>query len=101
LFQTYTYDPANPVPTIGGNTLFIACGALDQSPLNNRFVVLLFFVCLFDRSFLDAIEPTFFNLRRQFTINHCHYVVVSTLDWRFLLTVIDDVKLNDFELGFE
>jgi hypothetical protein len=47
LFQTYTYDPANPVPTIGGNTLFIACGALDQSPLNNRFVVLLFFVCLF------------------------------------------------------
>eukprot|EP01059_Diplonema_ambulator_P023569 TRINITY_DN3907_c0_g2_i1.p1 TRINITY_DN3907_c0_g2~~TRINITY_DN3907_c0_g2_i1.p1 ORF type:complete len:573 (+),score=194.91 TRINITY_DN3907_c0_g2_i1:35-1753(+) len=39
---TYTYDPANPVPTLGGNNLMIACGAMDQSPVENRTDVLLF-----------------------------------------------------------
>lgn len=27
---TYTYDPANPVPTVGGDNLEIPCGPLDQ-----------------------------------------------------------------------
>jgi len=27
---TYTFDPKNPVPTVGGNNLEIACGPLDQ-----------------------------------------------------------------------
>lgn len=33
---SYIYDPANPVPTIGGNNLLIACGPLDQRPIENR-----------------------------------------------------------------
>jgi len=30
---TYLFDPANPVPTIGGNNLILPCGPLDQSSL--------------------------------------------------------------------
>jgi len=33
---SYIYNPANPVPTIGGDNLLIACGPLDQRPLENR-----------------------------------------------------------------
>ncbi len=33
LSTTYVYDPANPVPTIGGNNLFTKCGPLDQTPV--------------------------------------------------------------------
>jgi len=42
--QTYLYDPANPVPSIGGNNLFISCGPLDQRPVEqgNRSDVLTF-----------------------------------------------------------
>ncbi|RYY86186.1 CocE/NonD family hydrolase [archaeon] len=45
---TYAYDPADPVPTIGGNNLpdsiggTIPCGPLDQSPLANRQDILFF-----------------------------------------------------------
>jgi predicted acyl esterase len=28
---TYTYDPSKPVPTLGGNNLFLACGPVDQT----------------------------------------------------------------------
>eukprot|EP01059_Diplonema_ambulator_P023567 TRINITY_DN3907_c0_g1_i1.p1 TRINITY_DN3907_c0_g1~~TRINITY_DN3907_c0_g1_i1.p1 ORF type:complete len:309 (+),score=119.19 TRINITY_DN3907_c0_g1_i1:343-1269(+) len=40
--MTYTYDPTNPVPTIGGNNLELKCGALDQRPAENRTDVLVF-----------------------------------------------------------
>jgi len=40
--QTYTYDPTNPVPTVGGNNLFLKCGPLDQSEVETRDDVLLF-----------------------------------------------------------
>ena len=38
------YNPANPVPTIGGNNLEIACGPLDQRPIEKaaRADVLIF-----------------------------------------------------------
>jgi len=39
----YIYDPANPVPTIGGNTLYsIPCGPRDQSSLYNRTDIISF-----------------------------------------------------------
>lgn len=40
--RSYIYDPANPVPTTGGNNLFIACGPKDQSALETRSDVLVF-----------------------------------------------------------
>ena len=41
---SYIYDPANPVPTIGGNNLLIKCGPLDQRPIEQakRQDVLIF-----------------------------------------------------------
>jgi len=41
---TYLYDPQDPVPTIGGSNLFIACGPLDQTSveMDNRTDVLTF-----------------------------------------------------------
>lgn len=39
---TYTYDPANPVPTIGGQVLEITPGPFDQKTLESRDDVLVF-----------------------------------------------------------
>ncbi len=39
---TYKYDPANPVPTRGGQNLLIAKGPMDQRPVESRPDVLLF-----------------------------------------------------------
>ncbi len=39
---TYKYDPENPVPTRGGQNLFIEKGPMDQRPVESRPDVLLF-----------------------------------------------------------
>lgn len=39
---TYTYDPSDPVPTIGGKNLFPPAGPYDQRPVENRSDVLVF-----------------------------------------------------------
>ena len=39
---TYSYDPAHPVPTIGGGNLNIPAGPYDQRPIENKSDVLLF-----------------------------------------------------------
>lgn len=39
---TYTYDPNNPVPTLGGQNLNTPPGPYDQSPIENRSDVLVF-----------------------------------------------------------
>ena len=38
----FIYDPADPVPTLGGNTLIIDYGVFDQSPAENRPDVLVY-----------------------------------------------------------
>lgn len=38
----YASDPQNPVPTLGGNNLFLARGPMDQSPTKGRKDVLRF-----------------------------------------------------------
>ncbi len=40
--DTYTYDPADPVPTRGGNTLIIPVGAYDQREVEARPDVLVY-----------------------------------------------------------
>ena len=35
-YQSFLYNPSDPVPTIGGNNLLIACGPKDQSDLYER-----------------------------------------------------------------
>lgn len=39
---SYRYDPHNPVPTIGGNNLFLEPGPKDQRPIEQRRDVLVF-----------------------------------------------------------
>lgn len=39
---SWKYDPANPTPTIGGNNLELACGPLDQRPVEARKDVAVF-----------------------------------------------------------
>ncbi|KNC54018.1 X-Pro dipeptidyl-peptidase domain-containing protein [Thecamonas trahens ATCC 50062] len=38
----YVYNPAEPVPTLGGNNLFMACGPADQQSVESRSDVLVF-----------------------------------------------------------
>ena len=38
----FTYDPADPAPTMGGNTLIIDYGVFDQTPAENRPDVLVY-----------------------------------------------------------
>lgn len=39
---SYSSDPSNPTPTIGGNNLFLQCGPLDQTPIETRADNLIF-----------------------------------------------------------
>ncbi len=39
---SYVYDPANPVPTLGGNNLYLSAGPYDQRSLESRPDVLIF-----------------------------------------------------------
>ena len=40
--DSFTYDPANPVPTLGGANLHIEAGAYDQRPIEQRGDVLVY-----------------------------------------------------------
>lgn len=40
--DSFLHDPQNPVPTIGGNNLFLASGPMDQRPIENRSDVLVY-----------------------------------------------------------
>ncbi len=40
--DSYTYDPRDPVATLGGNTLIIPQGVADQRPVEDREDVLVF-----------------------------------------------------------
>lgn len=41
-FNSFSYDPADPVPTIGGRNLFLESGPKDQTPIESRSDVLVF-----------------------------------------------------------
>lgn len=41
-FRSYTYDPSDPVPTLGGRELNIPAGIKDQRPIESRADVLVF-----------------------------------------------------------
>jgi predicted acyl esterase len=53
---TYTYDPTDPVPTIGGQNLNIAAGAYDQTSVEGRDDVLLFTSPVLDEHY-EATGP--------------------------------------------
>ena len=53
---TYTYDPTNPVPTIGGQNLNLPAGPYDQRSVENRDDVLVFTSPVLDEPF-EATGP--------------------------------------------
>lgn len=52
--DTYVYDPRDPVPTRGGNTLVIPLGVYDQRPVEERRDVL----CYTSEPLREALEVT-------------------------------------------
>lgn len=48
LSTSFKFDPADPVPTVGGSNLFLECGPLDQSEIDKRSDVLVFETATFD-----------------------------------------------------
>jgi len=40
--SSFVFDPANPVPSMGGNNLQLPCGPLDQTEIDKRSDVLMF-----------------------------------------------------------
>jgi len=81
---TYVHDPANPVPTNGGNNLppsiggSIACGPLDQSQIDTRSDVLTFQTEVFT-SELALTGPLFATL----------YVSSDAKDTDFMVKISD------------
>ena len=53
---TFTYDPTDPVPTVGGQNLNIAAGAYDQTSVEGRDDVLLFTSPILDEPY-EATGP--------------------------------------------
>jgi len=45
--RSFVSDPANPIPTNGGNNLFIDCGPLDQKAIDERADVLVYQTAVF------------------------------------------------------
>ena len=64
---TYSYDPANPVPTIGGGNLNLPAGPYDQRPLENRSDVLIFTSPMFQQPY----EATGAITARLFVSSDC------------------------------
>jgi putative CocE/NonD family hydrolase len=48
---SYTYDPTNPVSTLGGGNLLIPAGPYDQRPVENRSDVLIFTSPVLEQSY--------------------------------------------------
>ena len=75
---SFDYDPANPVPTLGGNNLTISRGPYDQKELNGRSDVLCF-------SSDVLTEP----IRVEGTISAKLYVSSNCPDTDFTVKLVD------------
>ena len=67
-YQSFVYNPNDPVPTIGGNNLVIECGPRDQSILYQRGDILSYVTEPLPENFLvcgqmEAVSAFFFNLK--------------------------------------
>lgn len=74
----YVYDPADPVPTVGGNNLDMPCGPLDQAEIDQRTDVLTFQTSTFE-SPLPLTGPLLATL----------YVSSDAIDTDFMVRLSD------------
>jgi len=75
---SYTYDPLNPTPTIGGNNLFYQCGPIDQTILETRDDILIFQTDVFDET-IAITGP----------LTAVLYVQSDAIDTDFMVKLID------------
>ena len=76
--DAYDYDPADPVPTLGGNNLSIGRGVVDQRPVGERDDVLVF-------TSEELAEP----LQVAGSVTARLYVSSSALDTDFCVMLVD------------
>ena len=78
--SSFVHDPANPIPTKGGNNLFsdAPCGPLDQQDLDRRSDVLVFQTPLFAKA-----------LPLTGAINGHLYVSSDAIDTDFMVRISD------------
>jgi hypothetical protein len=60
--DSYLYDPADPVPTLGGNTLNIPGGAFDQRPVEDRCLVYTSEPLPYDLTIIGPVTCTLFAM---------------------------------------
>jgi uncharacterized protein len=85
--DTYTYDPHNPVPTLGGSNLLTNVGPYDQQPVESRNDVL----CYTTSELPDDIEVTG-------PISAALYAATDAADTDFTVKLVDvypdDMAIN-------
>lgn len=86
-FTSFVYDPANPVPTVGGNNLAIPCGPLDQSEVDSRSDVLTFTTAPYDEE-LAITGPLTATL----------YVSSDAVDTDFMVKISDVYPTGEVRL---
>ncbi len=74
----FIYDPADPAPTLGGNTLIIDYGVFDQSPAENRPDVLVY-----------TSDPLPSDLELTGPISVTLYAATSAADTDFTAKLVD------------
>ncbi len=74
----FIYDPADPAPTLGGNTLIIDYGVFDQSPAENRPDVLVY-----------TSDPLPFDLELTGPISVTLYAATTAADTDFTAKLVD------------
>lgn len=100
--RTYRYDPADPVPTRGGQNLLIDKGPMDQRPLESRPDVLLFT----SQPLAEPLEVTGRITARLFVSSDCPDTDFTVKlcdvypDGRSLL-VTDGIRRASLRRGFE
>ena len=89
---TYVYDPANPVPTVGGNNLDMPCGPLDQAEVDKRVDVLKFTTAVMSEP-LYMTGPLFANLFVGSDAVDTDFMVSCT-NWSLLIHIRRKKKTN-------
>lgn len=84
---SYIFDPANPVPTVGGNNLDMPCGPLDQAEIDQRSDVLTFETPVFSRP-LPLTGPLLATL----------YVSSDAIDTDFMVRISDVYPTGEVRL---
>jgi len=86
-YTSYVYDPANPVPTVGGSNLDIPCGPLDQAEVDSRTDVIKFQTAVFEDE-MAMTGPLMAHL----------FVTTDAIDTDFMVKISDVYPTGEVRL---